>query len=101
MTMRDYDKMSDKELLTATLEGDEAAFREFTRRYRNPIINHIHRMLDDNDRALDLAQETFVQVWMNAEEYQAQARDDFSTFIYKIAHNLAIEELRRRKRRKN
>jgi RNA polymerase sigma-70 factor, ECF subfamily len=97
--MCDYEKMRDQALLAATLEGDEAAFREFTGRYRNPIINYIHRMMDDYDRALYLAQETFVRVWMNAEEYQA--RDDFSTFIYKIAHNLAIEELRRRKRRKN
>jgi len=99
--MRDYENMSDRELLAAILEGDEAVFAEFTRRHRNPIVNYIHRMLDDYDPALDLAQETFVRVWMNAEEYQAQARDDFSTFIYKIAHNLAIEELRRRKRRKN
>ena len=97
--MRDYDKMSDQELLAGTLAGDEAASRELTRRYRNQITNYIHRMLDDYDRALFLAQETFVRVWMNAEENQA--RDDFSTFIYKIAHNLAIEELRRRKRRKN
>ena len=98
--MRDYDKMSDQELLAGTLSGDEAAFREFTRRYRNQITNYIHRMLGDYDRALDLAQETFVRVWMNAEEYQAQARDDFSTFIYKIAHNLAVKELQRRQRHK-
>jgi len=94
--MRDYDKMSDQELLAGTLAGDEAAAREFIRRYRNQITNYINRMLDDYDRAVGLAQETFVRVWMNAEEYQA--RDDFSTFIYKIAHNLAIEELRQRRR---
>src|SRR5262245_37488248 len=97
--MRDYDKMSDQELLAGTLACDEAAFRELSRRYRNPITNYINRMLDDYDRALDLAQETFTRVWMNAEEYQA--RDDFSMIIYKIAHDLAIEELQRRKRRKN
>src|SRR5262247_364483 len=95
--MRDYERMSDQELLAATMEGDEAAFREFTRRYRNQITNYIHRMLDNYDRAVDLAQETFVRVWMNVE----QAQSSFSTFIYKIAHNLALEELRRRKRRKN
>ena len=97
--MRDYEKMSDGELLAALLEGDEAAFAEFTRRYRNPIINYIHRMLDDYDRAVDLAQETFLHVYMNAEQYRTQ--QNFATSIYRTAHNLSINELRRRKRRKS
>jgi len=99
--MRDYEEMSDQELLAAILEGDDAAFAEFSRRYRNQITNYIYRMLDDYERAVDLAQETFVQVWMNIEQYQAQTQQSFSTYIYKIAHNLAIRELRLRKRRKN
>jgi RNA polymerase sigma-70 factor (ECF subfamily) len=90
--------MDDHQLLAATLTGDEAAFRELTRRYRNQITNYVYRMLDDYDRAVDLAQETFVRVWMNAERYQATY--SFSTYIYKIAHNLAISELRQRKRRR-
>jgi RNA polymerase sigma-70 factor, ECF subfamily len=90
--------MDDHQLLAATLTGDDAAFRELTRRYRNQITNYVYRMLDDYDRAVDLAQETFVRVWMNAERYQATY--SFSTYIYKIAHNLAISELRQRKRRR-
>jgi len=90
--------MDDHQLLAATLTGDEAAFRELTRRYRNQITNYVYRMLDDYDRAVDLAQETFVRVWVNAGRYQATY--SFSTYIYKIAHNLAISELRKRKRRR-
>jgi len=97
--MRDYEKMSDQELLAATLEGDEAAFAEFTRRHRNPITNHIHRMLDDYDRAIDLAQETFVRVYMNFE--RDQAHHGSPTYIYRIAHELAVEELCRRRRQVN
>lgn len=93
-----YDKMDDHALLAATLAKDEDAFAELHRRYKNQITNYVYRMLDDYDRAVDLAQETFLRVYTSAERYQATY--SFSTYIYKIAHNLAISELRTRKRRK-
>ena len=92
------EKMDDHSLLAATLTGDETAFQELVRRYRNQITNYVYRMLNDYDRAADLAQETFVRVYTNAERYQATY--SFSTYIYRIAHNLAISELRQRKRRR-
>ncbi|HQR34629.1 MAG TPA: sigma-70 family RNA polymerase sigma factor [Blastocatellia bacterium] len=92
------EKMDDHSLLAATLTGDEAAFKELVRRYQNQITNYVYRMLDDYDRAVDLAQETFLRVYTSAERYQATY--SFSTYIYRIAHNLAISELRQRKRRK-
>jgi RNA polymerase sigma-70 factor (ECF subfamily) len=55
-------------------------------------------MINDYDRAVDLAQETFLRVYTSAERYQATF--SFSTYIYRIAHNLAISELRTRKRRR-
>jgi RNA polymerase sigma-70 factor (ECF subfamily) len=55
-------------------------------------------MLDDYDRSVELAQETFIRVYTSASRYQANY--SFSTYIYRIATNLAISELRRRKRRK-
>lgn len=91
-------KVDDHTLLAATLTGDEAAFQELVRRYQKQIINYVYRMLDDYDRAVDLAQETFVRVFKNADRYQATY--SFSTYIYRIAHNLAISELRQRKRRR-
>jgi len=92
------EEMDDHSLLAATRSGDEAAFQEIVRRYRNQITNYVYRLLDDYDRAVDLAQETFVRVYMNVERYQATY--NFSTYIYRIAHNLAISELRQRKRRR-
>jgi RNA polymerase sigma-70 factor, ECF subfamily len=90
-------EMDDHALLEATRTGDQLAFEELVRRYRNPITNFVYRMLNDYDRAVDLAQETFIRVWTSAERYQATY--SFSTYIYRIASNLAISDLRQRKRR--
>ena len=89
---------SDHRLLEATLAGDEAAFAELVRRYRNQITNYVFRMTNDYETAVDLAQETFLRVFRAAERYQTTYA--FSTYIYRIATNLAISELRRRKRRR-
>jgi len=92
------DPASDHALLEATRIGDEDAFAELVGRYRNPITNYIYRMTNDYDGAVDLAQETFVRVYRAAERYQTTYA--FSTYIYRIATNLAISELLKRKRRK-
>jgi RNA polymerase sigma-70 factor (ECF subfamily) len=91
-------EMTDHRLLEATKEGDGAAFAELVRRYRNQITNYVYRMTNDYDLAVDLAQETFMRVYAAAERYQTSYA--FSTYIYRIATNLAISELRRRKRRR-
>jgi len=91
-------EVDDHTLLERTRTGDELAFQEIVRRYRNPITNYVYRMIDDYDRAVDLSQETFVRVYMSVDRYQATY--SFSTYIYRIAHNLAITELRQRKRRR-
>ncbi len=95
---RSVEAVNDHELLAAIRDGDEVAFQELVRRYRNPITNFVYRMLDDYDRSVELAQETFIRVYTSASRYQANY--SFSTYIYRIATNLAISELRRRKRRK-
>ncbi|HXG94830.1 MAG TPA: sigma-70 family RNA polymerase sigma factor [Blastocatellia bacterium] len=95
---RSAESANDHELLAAIRDGDEAAFQEIVRRYRNPITNFIYRMIDDYERSVELAQETFIRVYTSASRYQANY--SFSTYIYRIASNLAISELRKRKRRK-
>jgi RNA polymerase sigma-70 factor (ECF subfamily) len=91
-------KTSDHVLLEETLAGDEDAFAELVRRYRNQITSYIYRMTNDYDGAVDLAQETFLRVYRAASRYQNTYA--FSTYIYRIATNLAISELRQRKRRR-
>ncbi|MDQ3817430.1 MAG: sigma-70 family RNA polymerase sigma factor [Acidobacteriota bacterium] len=90
--------VTDHALLQATRAGDEFAFAELVGRYRNQITSYIYRMLNDYDSAVDMAQETFVRVYQAADRYQTDYA--FSTYIYRIATNLAISELRKRKRRR-
>jgi RNA polymerase sigma-70 factor (ECF subfamily) len=92
------EKLSDHELILAAKGGDEDAFAEIVGRYRNQITNFLYRFLNDYDEAVDLAQETFVRVYFAIDRYHTQFA--FSTYIYRIATNLAISEIRRRKRRK-
>ena len=90
--------VSDHELAAAAAGGDEAAFGELMDRYRNPITNFLYRFLNDYEEAVDLAQETFVRLYFALDRYHAGYA--FSTYLYRIASNLAISELRKRKRRR-
>jgi RNA polymerase sigma-70 factor (ECF subfamily) len=92
------DRLSDHQLIEATKSGDEAAFGEIMDRYRGPITNYLYRFLNDYEEAVDLAQETFVRVYFAIDRYHTGFA--FSTYIYRIATNLAISETRRRKRRR-
>lgn len=90
-------ELSDHALIEATRNGDEEAFGLIIARYRNPITNFLFRFLNDYEEAVDLAQETFVRVYFAIDRYHTGYA--FSTYIYRIATNLAISELRKRKRR--
>ena len=90
-------KLSDHALIEATKNGDEAAFAEIVGGYRSPITNYLYRFLNDYEEAVDLSQETFVRVYYAIERYHTEYA--FSTYIYRIATNLAISEIRKRKRR--
>lgn len=92
------EKLSDHALIEATRGGDETAFAEIVGRYRNQITNYLYRFLNDYEEAVDLAQETFVRVYFAIDRYHTNFA--FSTYIYRIATNLAISEIRRRKRRR-
>ena len=92
------EKLSDHALIEATRGGDETAFGLIMTRYRGPITNYLYRFLNDYEEAVDLAQETFVRVYFALDRYHTNFA--FSTYIYRIATNLAISEIRRRKRRR-
>jgi RNA polymerase sigma-70 factor (ECF subfamily) len=91
------DVLSDNQLIEAARGGDDGAFAEIVARYRNPITNYLYRFLNDYEEAVDLAQETFVRVYFAMGRYHTGYA--FSTYIYRIATNLAISEIRKRKRR--
>jgi len=75
-------------------EGFEPAFRELVHRYERPVFSLIYRMVRDRALAEDLAQETFVKVLNAIRSYKPEYK--FSSWIFKIANNAAIDHLRRR-----
>lgn len=87
----------DNALVVAYLEGDETAFEALVHRYQDKLVNYLNNLLHDYELAVDLAQEAFIRVYKNADRYQGKYQ--FSTWIYRIATNLAIDEIRRRERK--
>jgi RNA polymerase sigma-70 factor (ECF subfamily) len=86
--------VSDQEVVLAARRGSEAAYRELLRRYERPIFSLIYRMVRDRELAEDLAQETFVKALNALDSYRPEYK--FSSWIFKIANNAAIDQLRRR-----
>jgi RNA polymerase sigma-70 factor (ECF subfamily) len=85
--------LADTELVVRALAGREDGFEELVRRYQRPIVAYVYRMVGDYDSALDLAQEVFIKVYNSLGRYRPEFK--FSTWIYRIAHNSAIDHLRR------
>jgi RNA polymerase sigma-70 factor (ECF subfamily) len=85
--------LADGELVHSAVAGGESSFEELVRRYQRPIASYVYRMVGDYDAALDLTQEVFIKVYNSLARYRSEFK--FSTWIYKIAHNAAIDHLRR------
>src|SRR5688572_30501252 len=85
----------DEELVSRTLGGDQGSFGTLVERYQDRLVSFLFRMLRDIETAHDLAQEVFVRVYQALDRYDPQFK--FSTWTFRVAHNLAIDELRRRK----
>jgi RNA polymerase sigma-70 factor (ECF subfamily) len=91
-----YDQDPDAALMLRVKQGDTAAFEELVEKYKQPVMNLIYRTLPDATEAEDLAQNVFVQVYKAADRYRVSAK--FSTWLYTIARNLCLNEIRRRSR---
>src|SRR5438876_8821453 len=85
---------SDQEVIAWAKQGYETAFRELVRRYERPVFSLLYRMVRDRGLAEDLAQETFIKVLNAIGSYNPQFK--FSSWIFKIANNAAIDHLRNR-----
>ncbi|MEK6609812.1 MAG: sigma-70 family RNA polymerase sigma factor [Gemmatimonadota bacterium] len=93
-TAKDLQSITDQEVVALARAGKEAAYRELLRRYERPVFSLIYRMVRDRELAEDLAQESFVKVLNALDSYQPEYK--FSSWIFKIANNAAIDHLRRR-----
>ncbi len=93
------DRMSsmdeDKKSVEQALRGDEEAFEMIIRKYQQPLLNYIGRMVGDRELALDFTQEVFIRTYSSLHSYQPQYK--FSTWLFKIASNFIIDHWRKKK----
>jgi len=88
-------QLADEELVNRALGGDEAAFAALVRRYQRRLTAFLGQMLGDVELAKELTQEAFLRAWTALERFDPHYR--FSTWLFRIAHNLGIDQLRRRR----
>lgn len=86
--------LEDSELIAIAIRGREDTFEELVRRYQRPIVSYVYRILNDYDGSLDVTQEVFIKVYKSLERYSSDYK--FSTWLYRIAHNAAIDHIRKR-----
>lgn len=86
----------DAGLMLRVKRGDREAFEQLVNKYKQPVTNLIYRTLGDATEAEDLAQNVFVQVYKSAHRYKVSAK--FTTWLFTIARNLCLNEIRRRSR---
>ena len=83
---------SDVQLMLGVKQGDEVSFELLLQRYRRPLCHFLNRMVRDAAQAEDLAQEVFLRVYRARREYEPSAK--FTTWLFRIATNLALNSLR-------
>jgi RNA polymerase sigma-70 factor (ECF subfamily) len=89
------DELTDEQLVSAVLQGDRERFGDLIERYQGRLINYLFRLLRNADDAHDLAQEVLVKVYQVLDRYDPQYK--FSTWLFRVAQNAAIDQIRRRR----
>jgi len=88
--------MEEQELMSLVQKGDETAFAEIMKIYKNKIVNYLWQLTGDYEKAVELGQETFMRVYFKAKKYKPIA--PLSSWIYAIASNLAKTDLKKSRR---
>lgn len=86
---------TDEQLVASVLDGRGTDFELLVRRHQAAVYNFVYRMLHDTEEALDLTQEVFLKVFCSLERFDPRYR--FTTWMYRIASNAAIDQIRRRR----
>jgi RNA polymerase sigma-70 factor (ECF subfamily) len=85
---------TDEQLVAWALKGQRGAFESLVRRHRRALVNHLYRQVGRQETARDLAQEVFLKVYLSLSSFDPAYR--FKTWLYRIASNCAIDQLRKR-----
>lgn len=86
---------SDQLLIAQVVQGDEAAYRQLVERHSKALHAFVYRLLANAAETEEVTQETFLRLWKNAETFGGRSK--LKTWLYRIAHNLAIDRLRKRR----
>lgn len=96
MIKESYKQLDDSELVTASLKGDKLAFGEIVTRYQKMVARTVKGMLGDSVFSEDIGQEVFIKLFYSLSDFRGEAK--LSTYIQKIAVNLTLNEIKRRKK---
>ncbi|HSW66269.1 MAG TPA: sigma-70 family RNA polymerase sigma factor [Bacillota bacterium] len=88
-------EQNEPELIAQILDGNEDAYAKLIDRYKEGLYRHCFKLMRDEDEAEDVAHEAFIEAYVHIDRYNTQFR--FSTWLYKIATNLALMRLRKRR----
>ena len=86
---------TDSELVVRILDGDHELYVEIVNRYQGRLVNFLNRLLRNLEAAHDVAQDVFLKVYKALDRYDPKYK--FSTWIFRVAHNQAIDEIRKRR----
>lgn len=93
LTLDNIRALTDGELIVAAVAGRTEPFEELVRRYQRPITGYVFRIVGNYEASLDVTQEVFIKVYSSLAKYSDEYK--FSTWLYRIAHNAAVDHLRR------
>ena len=88
-------RATDEELVAAILDGEAALYTDLVQRYQGRIVNYLNRFLGNIDESQELSQEVFLKVYRALDRYNPRYR--FSTWLFRVAQNAAIDLLRKRR----
>src|SRR5947199_2231303 len=93
LTFETIRTLTDGELIVSAIGGRTEGFEELVRRYQRPITGYVFRIVGNYEASLDVTQEVFIKVYNSLAKYSSEYK--FSTWLYRIAHNAAVDHLRR------
>ena len=86
---------NDAETVAAILKGEREQFSDLVKRYQGRLVNYLFRLLRNTEEAQDLAQEVFVKIYLALDRYDPRYK--FSTWLFRVAQNAAIDKIRKRR----
>ena len=92
--MAEREQLDDRALVARIIDGDRDRFSELVARYERRVINYVYRITHRYEDAHDLTQEIFVKVYLALDRYDPKFQ--FSTWLFRIAQNSAIDALRKK-----